>query len=212
MTYWNPGDQIAYRSVENHQIWYGEPATVVQDSATVTILSLLPGAVCSMPTGFVGDRILETATRSRWEAARAGDWQLQDWIWRDNRVLSFMYPQEFFAIRLFWRESDDCFLCYYVNYQTAFRRITSGFEALDLALDLVVYPDLHYEWKDEEEYQAGILAGAISPEIQRSVQDARERVLQWIIEKTPPFDGSWLSWKAPISWGIPELPVGWSNL
>jgi hypothetical protein len=44
------------------------------------------------------------------------------------------------------------------------------------------------------------------------VQDARDRILQWIVERIPPFDGSWLSWNAPVSWPIPQLPAGWSDL
>jgi hypothetical protein len=43
--------------------------------------------------------------------------------------------------------------------QLPFVRFTTGFDPLDLELDVVIQPSYEWLWKDQEDYQVGIARG-----------------------------------------------------
>ncbi len=158
---------------------------VVRDSDALTVLYLGPGALYQMP-----DRIAELSPQQRhgpatWAMRAAGDWTLVEQPWQSTHVLTFLYPHKYFAIRMFFAERDWRHLCWYVDFQRPYVRTPIGFEALDLALDIVVPAhDIDARIvKDEEQYLAGIEQGGISSEDAGAIALARSELVD--LEEAP---------------------------
>jgi hypothetical protein len=100
---------------------------------------------------------------------------------------------------------------WYVNLQSPPRRTAYGIDISDLALDVVIRPDHSWYWKDEDELQMALDAGACTPEFASHIRRAGEEVVAMIASRTTPFDDSWLQWKPPPDWAIGEIPDGWQT-
>ncbi|MFE7301571.1 hypothetical protein [Streptomyces sp. NPDC057579] len=88
---------------------------------------------------------------------------------------------------------------------------TDGFETFDLAVDLVIAPELsRWEWKDEDEHAHARRLGIISDTEHQPVDAARAHILAMLEERTGPFAdaASWASWRWEPTWPTPRLPDG----
>ena len=92
-----------------------------------------------------------------------------------------------------------------VNFETPFRRSPSGFDTLDLELDLVVSPDYALRWKDADEYNEGIRRGVITAATAEQIAKSQQEVLEKIERREESFDERWLDWIPDGQWGIPVL-------
>ena len=142
-----------------------------------------------------------------------------DLHWRTNRFLILLEPKKFYSINLIWNHASEAFLGYYVNFQLPFQRSRCGFDTFDLELDLVIEPDLRWQWKDVEEYRRGVEMGILRPEWVAGLEQARPEVFSRLEQRLYPFDGSWLSsrapqrgqWRPQPAWGASQLPEGWEK-
>jgi protein associated with RNAse G/E len=124
-------------------------------------------------------------------------------------VLMFMWPEKYYSCWLFWNGDTSQFGCYYVNFQLPYLRSRTGFDTLDLDLDIVVNPDYTWAWKDEDEYQEGIADGGIRAEWVERIEQSQPEVFEMIRARSRPMDGSWINWKPDPAWYAPALPAGW---
>ena len=99
-----------------------------------------------------------------------------------------------------------------VNFETPFRRSPSGFDTLDLELDLVVSPDYALRWKDADEYNEGIRRGVITAATAEQIAKSQPEVLEKIERREEPFDERWLDWIPDGQWGIPVLHPDWMKV
>jgi predicted RNA-binding protein associated with RNAse of E/G family len=111
----------------------------------------------------------------------------------------------YFGVDLFFGGSE--FVRWYVNFERPYVRTRIGIDTFDLLLDLLVEPDLSYRWKDEDEYAHGRRLGLVTQAEHRSVQRARERVVELIERRAEPFDERWQSWRPDPGWPQPRLPA-----
>ena len=198
---------VAVTGTIRGRIWWADPMNVVRDSGELTVLYLGPGARCQMP-----DRIAELSPLQRHSPAtwalQAGDWALVEQPWHSTHVLTFMYPHKYFAIRMFFAERDWRHLCWYVNFQRPYVRTAIGFEALDLALDIVMPAhDINARIvKDEEQYLAGVEQGGISSEDAAAVALARSELVDLNTLPLEPFVSDWCSWRPPEGWAAQIVP------
>jgi hypothetical protein len=132
-----------------------------------------------------------------------GDWR------RDT--LRLMFPGLAYSIWLFWEGDEHRFTTYYVNFEEPFRRTPVGFDTNDHALDIMVAPDLSWQWKDLEEFEGLITSGHFSPEFGATVRATANEVLARVETKDAPFDGCWLDWHAPEGWEPPVLNARWRD-
>ncbi|MFD6249655.1 DUF402 domain-containing protein [Streptomyces roseolus] len=98
---------------------------------------------------------------------------------------------------------------WYVNFEHPTRRTEAGFDTFDLALDLVVTPDLtHWEWKDEDEYAHVRRLGIVSDAEHQAVDDARAQVTAMLADRSGVFAqaGRWAAWTWEPAWPAPRLP------
>jgi len=98
--------------------------------------------------------------RATWDFINK-DWELRQFPWHTNRVLTITEPGKYYSIMLFWNHASDKFLGTYVHFQLPFKKSHCGIDSLDLDLDLDIGPDLSFRWKDEDDYHQAIEAGAI---------------------------------------------------
>ncbi len=205
---WQPGDVIAWRGIDRGRIWHLQPTILVKDSAEEIALVLLPGTECiaeeSYPRG-------KKTGRRRWDFIDK-DWELAKYTWKTNRLLLLFAPEKYYSIIFFWNDSSNDFLCYYINFQLPFKRNDHALDTLDLDLDIIIYPNFTYEWKDVDDYQKAISHGVIQSEWVQEIEVATSEIMVGLEKRQYPFDGSWLNWKPETSWLPPKLPANWDKI
>lgn len=212
--FWKPGDHVVRRGIAHNQVWIVHTMTVVEDSPEQTLLLLVPGAPCKIPSGLVQRKYSGSrdGKRLRWDEQGNPPWRLTDWVWQQRRFLALMRPGAYYAINMVWEDDSDGFVGWYVNFETPFRRSPVGFDTLDLELDLAISPDYSLHWKDTEEYEEGVRRGAISESAAKQIAVAKRDVLERIERRDAPFDGALIDWLPLGNWGVPRLPTGWNRL
>lgn len=138
--------------------------------------------------------------------------ELQDTEWRRD-VLRLMYPDRHHSIWVFWEHEDGerRHTAYYVNMEEPFRRTGIGFDTNDHTLDIVVKPDLQWEWKDEDELAERVEQGVFPADFADFVRAEGERVVQQIEGGSSPFGDGWGEWEPPAEWEAPSLPPEWET-
>lgn len=201
------------RGIVNNQVWLAQAVIVVKDEPNETILLLMPGAQCAIPEELANWRIHHDFSHgSRWQESKIETFTLREYIWHTNRLLIFLEPEKYFACCIFWNHTSNHFGCYYINFQLPFQRSHCGFDTLDLDLDIVIDTQCNWEWKDLEEYNAGIKEGGILAEWVEGIENSKNDVFERINKRSYPLDGSWLEWRPPEDWIPPKLPKGWQVL
>jgi hypothetical protein len=86
-------------------------------------------------------------------------------------------------------------------------RSPSGFDYVDVALDLVCYPDGRWELLDEDELEEGLGSGVLTDgDAAAARADAARLVEEW------PFPTGWEDWRPDPGWEPPTLPAGWDKV
>jgi protein associated with RNAse G/E len=204
----NPGDVISWRGIYRERIWHVQPTLLVKDSREEIVLTLLPGTECVAPEGY---SLGKNSYKRRWNF-KEKDWQVEQYLWRTNRLLLLMEAEKYHSTILFWNQESNQFLCYYINFQLPFQRRDCSVDTLDLDLDLIIRPDFTYEWKDVDDYQKAIEHGVILPEWIQGIEEAKLDMFEKLEKRQYPFDGSWLDWKPDPAWQPPKLPQNWDKI
>jgi len=179
---WKPGDTVVWREIFNDRIWHAHTAVAVKDSLEETSLVFLPGSEGMGPKGWVDGKNIGTRP---WEFMDE-PWKLKNYSWHTFHTLFVLKPQKYYTTVFYWNAISNRFLHYYINFQTPFTRSRYGIDTRDLELDLIVYPDFSYEWKDREEYQKGIQSGVIFPEWITEIESAKKEVLDKLEKRQYP--------------------------
>ena len=205
---WKPGDIIVWRGIYRNRVWHVVTMIVVKDSPEEMVLALVPGAER------MGERDNMNGKKSgnrRWDF-KDKPWELEKFHWRTNRLLILLEPEKYYSTMYFWNDASNEFLCYYINFQEPFQRSHCGIDTLDLDLDLVINPDLSYEWKDIEDYRTAIEKGIILPEWIKEIDKAKKEIFDKLEKRQYPYDGSWLNWMPDPAWSPPKLPENWDKI
>ena len=205
---WHPGDIVAWRGIFDKRIWHVQPTIVVKDSPDELVLTLLPGTECIAEETYLKGK--QNSNR-RWDF-KDRDWRLEKYTWQTNRLLLIFEPENFYSTIYFWNHASHEFLCYYINFQEPFRRNADSVDTLDLDLDIIIRPDLRFEWKDEDDYQQAIDHGIIFPDWVLGIEDAKKDVFAKLERRQYPFDGKWLNWMPDPDWSPPKLPENWDKI
>ena len=126
----------------------------------------------------------------------------------DSHVLTLTPRDSWHSVMLFWSQ-DWQFRTWYVNLQSPIRRVRHGVQLQDLALDIVVRPDMSWSWKDVDEFEALASRGLLSVDEVSSVRAEADRMVGVIENRGPPFSDDWEDWRPDPRWSVPQLPNGW---
>ena len=205
---WNYGDVVAWRGIFRKQVWHVQPTLLVKDTPQEIVTTLLPGTECIAEETYLRGK---TQGNRRWSFVDR-DWRLATYTWQTNRLLLLFEPDKYYSTILFWNHANGSFLCYYINFQLPIQRKGKALDTLDLDLDLIIKPDLTYEWKDAEDYQKAIEHGVILSDWIQGIDAAKLEVLDRLEKRQYPFDGSWKDWMPDPGWSAPSLPEGWDKI
>jgi protein associated with RNAse G/E len=206
------GETVALRGVYQDRVTYVQSARVIKDTENEIILLVQPGAECAAPAGYIRHRQTDITKWDRWRETLENSLNLETYIWHTNRFLIFLEPEKYFSTIYIWEDASDRFDCYYINFQLPISRSHCGFDTFDLELDIIINPDLTWEWKDEEAYQQGIRSGGIIDAWVKQIEHAQKEVFSRIEHGLYPIDQSWLGWRPDISWEKTKLPVNWDKV
>lgn len=199
---WNYGDVISWRGVFRGRIWHVQPTLLVKDTPQEIVTTLLPGTECVAEETYLNGK---TQGNRRWSFVNR-DWRLATYSWRTNRLLLIFEPDRYYSTILFWDDKSGDFLCYYINFQLPFHRNNRALDTLDLDLDIIIKPDLSYEWKDVEDYHKAIEHSIILPEWIQGIEMGKREVLDRLEKRQYPFDGSWRDWMPTHAGPRPNCP------
>ena len=130
--------------------------------------------------------------------------------WR-GQVLMFHPRQGDYSAWLFFDDGMR-FTHWYVNLELPAVRWQHGLDTVDYDLDVVVYPDLTWQWKDEDEFveRLGYPFYWVSDEA--AVRAEGERLIKLAEAGEFPFDGTMTDFRPDPSWPVPtEMPTGWDG-
>lgn len=205
---WKPGEEIAWRGIYKGRLWHGNSCIVVKDSDQEIVLTTIPGSECVAAEGYITGK---RNAKRRWDYMDS-EWVLEKFTWHTNRILILTEPGKYYSTILFWEDKSDEFLCYYINFQIPFQRSAFGIDSLDLDLDLIIHPDLSFEWKDVDDYEKGIEMGVILPEWVEQVESAKTELFDKLSKREYPFDGSWLDWQPGEHRSPSKFPKIWHKV
>ena len=194
------GTPVALRDVWEGAVWAARPAVVVEDAAEQVTL-FIPA----------GNRWMAPHRDGRRLKIPQEGFELIELTYDEAHVLSFSWPESSGAVLLFfWPDWSPW--SWYVNLEQPLRRTAIGFDTLDHELDAIVQLDGSWRWKDEDELAEAIRRGVYPAEEEPRLRAEGERAVRRILEREPPFDRDWTTWRPDPAWPVPELPSGWERV
>ncbi|MFF9398396.1 DUF402 domain-containing protein [Streptomyces sp. NPDC014744] len=221
--HWAPGDQILWRYRGNvppprdgnggggtdrvpGPVHICRPVTVVQDTDELLAVWVAPGTECVKPVLTDGTDVHDEPLATRYTAPRTTARS----PWLGNGVLKLARPGEPWSIWLFW-ESGWQFRSWYVNLEEPRTRWAGGIDSEDHFLDISVYPDRSWVWRDEDEFAQAQRVGLLAPGTARRVREAGLAAVEVIRDWGRPFRDGWEHWRPDPGWRVPALPDDWDR-
>jgi len=175
-----PGDVVEVRSTYAGRVRWAFPHRVVADDGERFALYLAPGVEGVWMGRDPDGRYLE-----RWMS----DERPHPLVWHQHHILSLTRRGDAHSLWHFWDE-DWNFVCWYVQLQAPIIEADDGLETTDHALDVIVDPDGHWRWKDEDDFAEAQALGIFTPEEAAVVRTEGERVIA-----ARPWPTGWENWR-----------------
>ncbi len=213
MRYFDAGETVVRRDVYRERVWSEQALRVVADTDVALVTACCPGAEACWPVHYVKARTeSDRAVRMEaFEAMAAGEWELAPGVWQETELLLWKPPTACFSINAFFAPDPGGthrLRNWYVNFEHPITRTNGGFDTFDLALDLLIEPDLtRRRWKDEDEYAHARRLGIVTDSQHQAVDAARAQVLAMLEERQGPFAEAvaWAAWRWNPAWPPPRL-------
>ncbi|MFE9093982.1 DUF402 domain-containing protein [Streptomyces sp. NPDC007264] len=206
--YWTSGERILWRYRENagERFHIARPVTVVRDDDEVLAVWMAPGTPCVRPVLADGTPLHAEPLESRYTKPRT----VQLDRWSGTGVLKLARPGVPWSVWLFW-DPGWRFKNWYVNLEAPLVRWSGGVDSEDHFLDICVYPDRSWGWRDEDEFaqaqRDGLMDARLADRVREAGRSAEEVIRTW----GPPFSDGWQHWRPDPSWPVPPLPEDWDR-
>lgn len=207
-----PGRTILHRNVRHGRLGWVRPARVIVDDDRGLLLWLARGSAVANEVAADG-RGMRAMPFPDWLATT---YRLTLTTWQGPGVLKLLRPDAAHSVWWF-RDDAGAFTSWYVNLEEPGVRWAdgelAGVDVVDQDLDIVVRPDLSWEWKDEGEFTERLAYPHdywVTDEA--AVRAEGRRVVEEIEAGAFPFDGTWTDFVPDPSWPVPTaLPAGWDR-
>jgi hypothetical protein len=206
------GETVVRRDVYRGRVWSAQALRVIEDTDVALIAACRPGAQALWPSLYAkarsdGDR---SVRMEAFDAMATGEWELVPGLWQDTELLLWKPPAAWFSVNAFYvpDRQGRRLRNWYVNFEHPTARTPDGFDTFDLAVDLVIDPDLTtIEWKDVDEYAHARRLGIVSDTVHQAVELARTQVLALLEDRAGPFADAdrWAAWRWDAAWPPPRL-------
>lgn len=206
--FWEPGSRILWRYRENGGGGFhiARPVTVVRDDEDLLAVWLAPGTECVKPVLADGTSLSAEPLASRYKKPRG----VRQDRWFGTGVLKLARPGEPWSVWLFW-ERGWLFKNWYVNLEAPLARWEGGVDSEDHFLDICVYPDRSWDWRDEDEFAQAQTDGLMDGQEAERVREAGRSAVETIRAWGSPFADGWQHWRPNPAWGVPSLPDDWDR-
>ncbi|MFF3844898.1 DUF402 domain-containing protein [Streptomyces sp. NPDC002328] len=206
--FWKAGDQILWRYRENGgaRFHIARPVTVVRDDEELLAVWMAPGTQCVKPVLADGTPLHQEPLRTRYTKPRD---VVRD-RWFGTGVLKLARPGEPWSVWLFW-EPGWQFKNWYVNLEEPLARWDGGVDSEDHFLDICVFPDRSWGWRDEDEFAQAQADGLMSAQVAERVREAGRSAVGAISAWASPYRDGWQHWRPDPSWAVPLLPEDWDR-
>jgi uncharacterized protein len=192
-----------HRDLFGGRIWYARAEIVVEDSMNRQLSTYWgPGAEVRAPVDAVDGRPLRVPMT---------DWVLEPRPWHTTHVLSRWSPGDAYSIWLLWETESWRFAGWYINMQSPFVRTQIGFDATDDILDVWIEPDGTSSWKDDDELDEAVRAGALEAEAADTIRREATKAVAGIRGRES-FIGAWTRWRPEGAWPVPALRPDWGSV
>ncbi|MFF0486351.1 DUF402 domain-containing protein [Streptomyces sp. NPDC004435] len=207
--HWAPGEHILwrYRGNGTDEVHICRPVTVVRDTPDLLAVWMAPGTECVRPVLADGTSVHDEPLATRYTAPRTTERA----HWAGSGVLKLARPGEPWSVWLFW-ERGWRFRSWYVNLEEPRRRWSGGVDSEDHFLDISVYPDRSWLWRDEDEFAQAQRAGLMSTGQADLVRAAGAAAVELVESWGAPFRDGWEEWRPDPAWTVPALPADWDRI
>jgi len=196
---WSEGDAflVRYRSIDG-TIRGALPTRVVGERNGYLATWLPAGTPVARPIYADGRPLRAVPLEERYTLPRSSRID----SWRDHSIL-MLFPRA--AAHSVWVFPQG----WYVNLERAHKWDDRGVVTRDHVLDIWCERPGEWQWKDEDELEQAVAAGAFSPADAASIRAEGERVVGMIEGWEAPFSDGWEGWRPDPAWPIPVLPPDW---
>jgi Protein of unknown function (DUF402) len=201
------GSTAVRRDVFRGRVWTQAPVRVLASDETSAVTALWPGVVTLAAARFAAsgadhDKALRAAAL---DDLAAGAWDMAEWVWRRNGAVTELVSGRWFSVARMYGE-DGALGYWYVNFERPPAWHVSGWDTMDLAIDLVVQPDGGWHWKDEDEYAQCRRLGVITDAEHAAVAQAREQAVALVEARAGVFgEDPRRRWLPDAGWPRPTL-------
>ncbi|MER8033456.1 cytidylyl-2-hydroxypropylphosphonate hydrolase [Streptomyces hydrogenans] len=206
--HWAPGEHILwrYRGIGTDEVHICRPVTVVRDTPDLLAVWMAPGTECVRPVLADGTPVHDEPLATRYTAPRTTERAR----WAGSGVLKLARPGDPWSVWLFW-DRGWRFRSWYVNLEAPRRRWSGGLDSEDHFLDISVYPDHSWLWRDEDEFAQAQRSGLMDAGAAARVEAAGAAAVRLVEEWGTPFRDGWEEWRPDPSWTVPALPADWDR-
>ncbi|MFJ6404432.1 DUF402 domain-containing protein [Streptomyces hydrogenans] len=206
--HWAPGEHILwrYRGIGTDEVHICRPVTVVRDTPDLLAVWMAPGTECVRPVLADGTPVHDEPLATRYTAPRTTERAR----WAGSGVLKLARPGDPWSVWLFW-DRGWRFRSWYVNLEAPRRRWSGGLDSEDHFLDISVYPDHSWLWRDEDEFAQAQRSGLMDAGSAARVEAAGAAAVRLVEEWGTPFRDGWEEWRPDPSWTVPALPADWDR-
>ncbi len=205
--YWTPGQEVLRRFRRPDSLAEGvQPCRVVRDDEKGLVLWLAPGTQVLRAVLADGRDIRDVPMSQRFDYYRHGRATRLD-KWRGQGILVITPPGVPWSVWLSWTDDWE-FQGWYVNLEAVMQRGAGESVTEDHILDLIVTPDRHVSWKDEDELKAAVLGQHFTEEQAARIRADGRAAAAVVAEWGSPFCDGWESWRPDPTWPVPAMPPG----
>jgi hypothetical protein len=173
---------------------------VVEHTDELLVTFMAEGTVVSVPMLADGRGLRDVPLDERWAHPRTS----MRAPWNGTELIQ-LFPLGRAHSLWIVRDPEHRPLGWYVNLEDVHELGERTITTRDGVLDIWVPAGTgEPEWKDEDELEAALRAGRVTPDEASAIRVEGERV--W---RERPWPTGWEDWQPPASWTTPELPAGW---
>ena len=194
---WRNGDRLVFRHLTTAGALSSLlPMTVVEDTGDRVVTWMAAGTPIVYPALHDGSDIVDVPAGRRFDQEHTTvrrTWQ--------RSALCVIPIAAGHSARLSWT-TEGALERWYVNLEAPKRDWELGLETVDHLLDLIVQPDGHWTWKDEDEAAAAVTAGFLPAATLAAARAEGERILADLPAWTEALH-PWAGFRPPDDWTVP---------
>lgn len=201
-----PGSVVVLEEHWRGRLWSAIPHRYVGGDATTVITHVAYGTtgVFASSVGLPAAHGLTTG-EGKIRALATLEYRVLELPATPTSCLYFFVAGRCSRVNLSWDEAG-VLTGWYVNFAVPPVPTPDGIESMDLVLDLFVFPDGSWAWKDRDDFERAVDDGVLEPELPALFETEAQRVLAEHAAGQGAFNPRWIEWQPPWQ-HPPQVPA-----